>query len=181
MKDVMLDFETFGNGKRACIVQIGAAYFDRTTGEVGKTFKRNVDARSSVQSGGEIDPDTVYWWLSQDKAAQTAITSGELHPLRTAMLELNQFLQHAEAVWSHATFDFVILQETLKMLYIPPSFPYRAARDIRTLVDMAGVRTKKGRVREGVHHDALDDCIFQVAYCVEAMRKLEITEQSPKN
>jgi hypothetical protein len=52
MKDVMLDIETFGNGKHAAICQIGACYFDRSNGEIGATFKVNVDARSAEKSGG---------------------------------------------------------------------------------------------------------------------------------
>lgn len=172
MKDVMLDFETFGNGNNACIVQVGACYFDRKTGEIGKTFKENVDARTSVQSGADIDADTIYWWLSQSSEAIQSVTQGELNPICETMVRLNEFLADAECFWSHATFDFVILMHTLRRLRIKPSFSYRTARDIRTLVDLAGVHPKKGRVREGVHHDALDDCRFQVGYCVEAFNKL---------
>ena len=35
MHEVMLDLETFGTGVHSVIVQIGAVYFDRHTGETG--------------------------------------------------------------------------------------------------------------------------------------------------
>lgn len=172
MKDVMIDFETFGNGKNACVCQVGAAYFDRVTGEIGRTISFNIDARSVQASGGELDADTVYWWLRQSKEAIESLMAGEMLHAEDAMDQLNDFLADAEFIWSHATFDFVILTETLKRLRIKPKFSYRAARDIRTLMDLAKVSTKSGGVREGTHHNGLDDCKFQIKYCVEAFRKL---------
>lgn len=173
MKDVMIDFETFGNGKNALVVQVGAVYFDRYTGETGEELKINFDARSVVRSGGEIDADTVYFWLAQSREAIDSFTKGELLDVTQGIAALNDFLKKATWIWSHATFDFVILTETLKRLNIKPNFSYRAARDIRTLVDLAGDNVKKDFTREGVHHDALDDCKFQIKYCVSALRKVQ--------
>jgi hypothetical protein len=172
MKAVMLDLETFGNGKNACIVQIGACYFNKKTGEIGEMFKMNVNAASSVDEGSKMDADTVYWWLKQSKEAIESITADPKLPLYQAMTALNLFLADADEIWSHATFDYVIIMETLKMLGMKPRFPYRAARDIRTLTALA--KTKVSSVaREGVHHDALADCLHQVKYCVECFKILE--------
>ena len=171
MKDAMLDFESFGHTKHACIVQVGACYFDRVTGEIGEVFKANIDARTAVQTGATIDADTVYWWLSQSKEAIASITAQPLLPIADVMRDLNQFLAPAKCIWSHATFDFVLLTEALKRLDIKPAFHYRTARDIRTLTDFARVTIDK-QARDGVHHDALDDCKFQVKYCVLALNKL---------
>lgn len=174
MNDLMVDLETFGNGKNACIVQIGACYFNRTTGEIGETFKFNIDARGS---NGDLDPDTVYWWLSQSKEAIASITADPKEPLERVMNEFNDFAQGAKKIWSHATFDFVILQETFRRLKIKPKFRYTVARDIRTLTDLANVTFSKV-TREGLHHDALDDCKFQVKYCVECFNKIKGRQQN---
>jgi len=179
MKDVMIDLETFGNGKNACVVQVGAVYFNRVTGETGDVFKRNIDARSAVASGAEMDADTVYWWMSQEKAAIDSIMQGPLDPLGETFAALNIFLSKADAIWSHATFDFVIVMETFKRLGMKPKFSYRAARDIRTLIDLAQVDPRNPRyIREGTHHDALDDAKFQVKYCVHALTKLADGQQA---
>ena len=169
MKDVMLDFETFGNGKNACVVQIGACYFDRFSGEIFDTFSVNVDAR---RSGGDLDADTVYWWLSQSKEAINTLFPDQVSEL-DAFIRLNNFLSGADCIWSHATFDFVILSETLKRLKVIPSFQYRATRDIRTLMDLAG-NPKFDKPRTGVHHNGLDDCKYQVAYCVDALNRIKL-------
>lgn len=173
MKDVMLDFETLGNGKNAAVVQIGACYFDRVTGEIGKTLDIRITPESAVERGGDMDASTVVWWLKQSKEAQQAVFEGPAVDIDSAFLELNRFLQDAKAIWSHATFDFVILQETMKRLRIHPSYQYRAARDIRTLTDLAPLSMADKANREGVHHNAIDDCKFQVKYCVLALSKLK--------
>lgn len=171
MKDVMLDFETFGNGKNAAVCQVGAIYFDRKTGELGKQFYCNIDVRTAVKSGAEIDADTVYWWLGQAREAQESVTSGQLFDINVVFKDLNEFLADANAIWSHATFDFVILQETIKRLGIKPKYSFRAARDIRTLNDLAP-RVSDGAIFEGTPHDALDDCKNQIKYVVKQLGSL---------
>lgn len=173
MKDVMLDFETFGNGANACVVQVGACYFDRDTGQIGHTFKSNIDANSCVRQGGQIDASTVYWWLKQSDTVRDGLDldTHENNDFVKVLFQLNDFLKGAENIWSHATFDFVILQTHLKKIGIIPSFSYRAARDIRTLLDIAGDTGAHARV--GLHHDALDDCKTQVQYCVKALQVLK--------
>ncbi len=170
IKDAMLDIETLGSGRNACMVQVGACYFDRYTGQVSECLKINLDARELVKMGAELDADTVYWWLSQEKPAQKSICEEPRTDIRAALLELDIFLKDADAIWSHATFDYPIVQETFKRAGLKPSFRYSAARDIRTLQDLSGAKIKPER--EGTHHDALDDCKFQVKYCVEAFKAL---------
>lgn len=171
MNNVMIDFETFGNGKNAAVVQIGACYFNPETGEIGKKFKINVDAESAQRSGADIDASTVYWWLSQSHEARMSILAEGRTPITAAFIEFNDFLKDAYEIWSHATFDFVILQETLKRLNIQPTFSHRYSRDIRTLMAMSGY--KHPNKQTGVAHDALADCLFQVEYCVAAMNKMK--------
>lgn len=165
--DVMIDLETLGNGPDAAVIQAGAAYFNIDTGDVGKTLKIDFDFASAQKSGGKIDAKTVQWWLGQSPEARASILTENRKTAVEGFVTLNNFLEGADHIWSHATFDFVIVSETLKRLDIKPRFAYRAARDIRTLVYLSGLKSFK-KERQGVHHDALDDCLYQVAYCVEA-------------
>lgn len=174
MKDVMIDLETLGVSTNAPIIQIGACYFDRFTGEIGKIFKVNVNLKSAVKSGAVIDPDTVCWWLQQSDEARKSILAAPNVDIFNAIEQLNTFLSGCKNIWSHATFDFVIIQETYRRLGIKPSFQYKAARDIRTLNDLSkGLTQKEDHVRDGVHHDALEDAKFQVKYCVAALKCLK--------
>lgn len=173
MKDVMIDFETLGRNPDAPVVQIGACYFDRKTGEIGKTFYMKVDPVSAVKSGAIMDIEAIQFWLEQsDEARQRVFSKTDAQPIKYAFEAFNDFLGGAQQIWSHATFDFVILQATLRRLGIKPRVNYKSARDIRTLQDLADYPA--GQPRSGVHHDALDDCKFQVSYCVAAFNKLGI-------
>lgn len=173
MNDIMLDLETLGNGNRAVIVQIGACYFDRDTGEIGEEFFVKVDANSCVRAGLEMDPSTVYWWLSQSEEARKSLIEGQTYDLKDSIESFDRFVKsHHDQVWSHATFDFVILMNAYRAVNFSPKSRYSAARDIRTLVDLSG-GWRKDYVRKGTHHNALDDCKYQVEYCVDMLNRLK--------
>lgn len=172
MKDVMIDFETFGNGDNNCICQVGAVYFDRTTGELGTEFKANIDAESHAKRGAVLAASTVYWWLGQSEAARASILEQPRLDVVEAMTALNTFLADADRIWSHATFDFVILMDTLRKLGIKPTFGYKAGLDLRTLVYLAGTQVSSV-VREGTHHDGLADAKHQVKYAVGSMNAVK--------
>lgn len=167
MKDLMLDLETFGTSKNACIVQLGACYFDRRTGQIGQELKMNIDAASN----GDIDAATVYWWLGQGGAAIKGIVASPRLSIGEALHRFNLFAAASERIWSHSTFDFPILSEAYKSRGVVPAFTYWGARDIRTLLDLAGVNPK-AYVNTGTPHDALDDAKIQVKYCVDAFNIL---------
>jgi hypothetical protein len=173
MKDVMLDLETWGNSNNAVAIQIGACFFDRITGDIGNTFEVHIDARDEVKHGFEINASTIYWWFNQSEMAQVMAT-GDKHKrldAYTAWDRFNDFVKKAKCIWSHATFDFVILMNHLRKLEIKPNTGFRDARDLRTLVDLARLEYTKEQ-RYGVAHNALDDCKYQVAYAVKAINKI---------
>lgn len=167
----MIDLETFGVNKTAVIVQIGACYFDRVTGEIGETFKVNISPVSGVKAGCRMDAQTVSWWMGQSDAARASILAEPQLDINEVMEHLNQFLSKAKHIWSHATFDFCIIMEVMSLLDIKPKFSYKNARDIRTLSHLTGNKSFDGN-RDGIHHDALDDCKHQVKYCVVALNSL---------
>ena len=180
----MLDFETLGVGPNKCVCQVGACYFDKSTGQIGQTLKINIDAASHQKYGARLDAATVYWWLAQSDQARQSILgnaseSGGLTDVKVAFTQLNEFLKDAKRVWSHATFDFVTLMDTFTQLGIKPTVSYKAGLDLRTLVYLANVSTKKIQ-RDGVHHDALDDCFHQVKYAVWALNTIKTSRAAIK-
>ncbi len=168
-KDAMIDLETMGTSHDAAIIQIGACYFNRETGEIGNTFFSNVDLNSELESGFEVDGSTIMWWLGQSEEARKSLFSQPIGTNTTILHFLSLFLDGAANIWSHATFDFVILTNHYKKLDMKPTFHYRTARDLRTLVDLANITSKK-YPREGVHHNALDDCKYQVKYATACLK-----------
>lgn len=178
MKDIMLDFETFGNGENKCLCQIGAVYFDNVTGELGEEFKANIDAQSHMDRGGVLDAKTVYWWLQQSDAARQSLLP-ERKDVMEVMLDFNKFIAPCSRIWSHATFDFVTLIETFRKLHITPSVSHKAGLDLRTLTYLANI-TIDSFAREGVHHEALADAKHQVKYCVAALQAVKTNKTAIK-
>lgn len=162
----MIDIETLGTRTTSQIVQIGACYFDRNTGEIGKEFCMNIAPSGHFTT----DQKTLNWWKEQSQEARDSVFTNQ-EPMIKVVGELVDFLKKADCLWSHATFDVPIIMNTLFVAGLEMPVHYRGMRDIRTLMDIAQHRSEK--VREGIHHNGLDDAKFQVGYVVEALNKLK--------
>jgi len=166
MEDIMLDIETLGTSHDAVIVQIGACYFDRT-GNVGGKLSLNVSMRDCLKKGLKVDAGALKFWFGQKSISWIS------HPLLLgeALQKLRNFTDRKAAVWSHSTFDIPILVNAYKVFGQGPPFGYRSTRDIRTLVDLAGVEYEKNHEALKTH-DALRDCVYQVSFCARCFEKL---------
>lgn len=166
MKDLMLDIETLGTRPTSVICQLGACYFDRQTGEIREKFLQNIEIGSALMAGLTIDQSTVDWWKEQDE--QTWHTG--LVDIWSVLQLFSDFCKGVKSIWSHATFDVPIVQNAYQMCSIKLPWHYRAAKDIRTLVDLTNPEFKPDK--ELKTHNALDDCLYQVKYCVGCFNKL---------
>lgn len=168
MEDVMIDIETLGTRSTSAIVQIGACYFSRRTGQIGKTFSMNVLPTNEKFTR---DQSTINWWIEQSEEAQNAVfVDGK--DIKKVLKELSSFLKNrAKFLWSHATFDIPIICHAYDVCEMNIPVHYTQMRDIRTLIDLADIGHSNLK-RDGIHHNALDDCKFQVQYCVEAFKQL---------
>lgn len=176
--DLMVDIETLGNTANPVIVQIGACFFDRSTGHVSDTFKINIDPQSCVDRGLEMTADTVMFWLKQSKEAQDSITA-DGQGLYKGLTMFKDWVESIAPnpkkvnVWCHSSFDFPALNNAFKKLRVEPPWMFWSSKDLRTLVDMSKVNIFTIK-REGSYHDALDDCLHQVVYAVRCMKALKI-------
>lgn len=161
----MLDLETLGHKENAVIIQIGACYFNEN--EVLDTFFRDIDAKTSINAGFEMSVETIDWWMKQ--RVRPYIKKGI--SVQNAITEFNWFIKKANRIWCHVSFDCPIIMNHFNRLSINPKIHHTQFRDLRTLVDLA-----KLDVREypdiGVHHNALDDCLFQVQYCIDGLKRI---------
>lgn len=191
MKNVMLDLETMGKGPRAAIVTIGAVFFDPMTGELGAEFEAHIDLRDSAKFG-EIDPDTVLWWLGNSKQARDAITTNNQERLRleTALLDFYQWMRGDSEyssrdmkVWGNgASFDNVILRSACQATDLPIGWEFWNDMDVRTIVELGrticGFDPKKDMPFEGVAHRALDDAKHQARYVSAIYQALQANRES---
>jgi hypothetical protein len=166
---IMIDLETMGTRPNAPIISIGAVAFN-AMGVTDQTFYRNVSLKSAVESGAVIDPDTVMWWLRQDKGAQAAFEDGqdEAVDLTQALYDFTQFLcsygDSLKGVWGNgASFDNVIMHEAGKS-YRVPLWEFWKDRCYRTIKNcFPDIKLD----RAGVHHNALDDAMYQAHHLIE--------------
>lgn len=167
MKDLMVDIETLGTSPTALITQIGACYFDRLTGQIGDKLCHNVSIQDGLDLGFSVDGSTIEFWLRQPGRT---FLEGPLYSVGDALANFSSFAKGCTSAWAHATFDFPILANAYNVLRMKLPFSYRLTRDIRTLVDLSGVKVPKAASEET--HNALDDCIYQVEYCVKYFKEL---------
>ncbi|WP_182310689.1 3'-5' exonuclease [Aeromonas media] len=181
MHNVMLDLETMGNGPRAAIVSIGAVFFDPLTGELGAQFEAVIDLRNSAKYG-EIDPDTVLWWLRQSDEARAQISGQGYVLLSEALWDLSSWITKSCSLpnvklWGNgASFDNVILRNAYEATIKVAPWDYWNDRDVRTIVDLGrsllGFDPKKELPFEGVRHSALDDAKHQARYVSAIYRRM---------
>lgn len=159
---VMLDLETFGNGNDAAIVSIGAVKFNQT--EILDEFHVAVDPESCTAFGLKIDASTVMWWLDPDRAAARAALLDLVQvDLGSALVGLTEWLGNdIAAIWGNgATFDNVILRSAYRACRMEYPVGFWQDQCYRTLKYRApGIEI----VREGTHHDALDDARCQAKH-----------------
>ena len=173
----MIDIETLDNKAGAVITQIGAANFDRETGKILSTFSTNVDAASCQKLGMTIGADTVMWWFAQSNAAMESLCNPIPVPVAEALNRFRQWtadqrkaLDDRILIWCHASFDFPILSRAFEICNLVVPWGYTHYRDIRTVVDLAGLDLKQYRMAEGQAHNALQDTLNQVKYTADALR-----------
>lgn len=133
--DVMLDIETLGTDPDAAIVQIGAVKFDPDKNESIKEsdiFLENINLKQAMEFGS-VNPETILWWLGQDKNVINSVFKTTSRNIQTILDDLRYFWKHSRYLWSHATFDAVILNWTIKkVLGDKKGYPFRNIRDLRT-------------------------------------------------
>lgn len=184
MRKIMLDLETLGTDPGCVVLSIGAVEFDHEAVDpwVQADPEKQVHVRLETVTqhavGLTTDPDTVQWWMGQDKEAQQALLDMEPVDVRQALANFADWLYeefgeddngHAKVeVWCRgAGFDAPILREVYKAVALKCPWAWWNERCQRTehkalkRLANAGPLVFKDPPRDGVHHNALDDAVHQ--------------------
>ena len=168
--NVMLDLETLGTKPGCAILAIGMVAFewDRV---LPTTFYHEINTRSCLVAGLTIDPETEKWWRERDGNQLIHRASFVTTPPLAAVLvaakawiELQGPLEQT-LVWGNgADFDLPILAHAYTVCGFggAPWLPY-AGRCYRTLKNL---RPEIKIVRQGDHHNALDDARSQAVHAM---------------
>ena len=168
MKDIMLDLETLGREAKCVVTQLGACYFDRYTGKLGKEFISNISMGSCFDVGLNIDSETLNWWLDRKDLISWL---DEPLELKKVLENFSLFYKIGDLIWSHNSFDIPILKACYIACDLEIPFHYRDTRDLRTIVDIGKIDLSKYKCLN--NHNALDDCFFQIKYCSDGFKKLK--------
>ena len=170
MKRCMVDIESLGLEPGAVILSIGAVHFDENGIYEDDEFYANIDLKSSMERGLQVEPDTLEWWLGQDEEAQTCLTDGV--PIFEALLDFKDFYD-AEEIWANSpAMDCSLLEAAYDSINVQEPWEYHEERDHRTLEAIPGV-TEPLIEDEGVKHNALDDAKVQAQKASKMLSQLE--------
>ncbi len=178
MNNVMLDLETLGNRSDAAIIQAAMVEFDPKTGEAGKGITVNFDFDDAVKHGS-VSGSTVKWWMEQSDEARKSVTNDtETYTYFDGLLILAGWLASRDVrhVWSHATFDAPILMNAWKKMDVHVPVSHRVFKDIRTLTALNNLSRKDAMAlasRDGIQHNALGDCLYQIEYVSKLLVRLD--------
>ncbi len=174
----MVDLETFGTGRDAAIVSVGAVRFDPFTGEVDNaepfTFHQKVQLSGDI---GKLDASTVKWWLEQSPEARAALLSDPRLPLSEVLNNFGLWLcrDTVKGFWANGpTFDEMILRDAFARLNVHWPIEFRASRDCRTVFEM-GKRLDVPKPSNSLQHDALADAIYQARYVCAIYKDLGLS------
>lgn len=179
MRDIMIDIETLGTTAGSVILSIGAVAFD-PSGVLGARHYDVVSIASSLSLGATVDQGTVDWWSKRTPAAQRVLfdaLSPSAPTLIDALDRLSDYLLSQSPssdllIWGNGSdFDNVLLVAAYAQAGRKPPWRFYNHRCFRTLKNLFPGHEP---VREGEHHNALDDAVHQArhALAIEAARDL---------
>ena len=174
VKHVMIDIETLGTSRKASILSIGACIFTIEDG-IGEVFEVNLKP-----DGRNVDPDTVRWWLKQEKNAIDKLFDPEPINHKDAREALTKFLEKnkPKKIWANgALFDLNILRDAYNE-YPPWRYSQEMCmRSVRTLGDYIGLSYGQWWVDnncdDDIQHGALDDAIRQAKYVIHIFKNCQ--------
>jgi len=120
---------------------------------------------------------TIKWWLRQSpEAIKSATDRKQMKDISTALMEFAAWWKgHGFThVWSNGSvFDVIIMENAFRQFHYEIPWSFWNIRDVRTITDIAYRITGKTLkpVREGTHHNALDDAQYQAQW-IRDIRKI---------
>lgn len=168
-QDIMVDIETLDTRPSAAIISIGACRIDWDNGVVTDNFYQAIRVSSNNSVGRSVSQDTLRWWDKQSPEAQKVLTDPDAMDLDIALISFARYLlqfgvKHGLStvrLWGNGSdFDNVIIADAYSSLGLDAPWRFYNNRCFRTVKDLYS-DVIQPPAREGVHHNALDDAVYQ--------------------
>lgn len=179
MNNLMLDIETLGTGPDSIVISIGAVLFDPQTGDVGAEFYQKVNFQDQIDKGRKPTQSTIEFWVNQSKEAQGVFHEEGINTLN-ALSALRDFIVNNSSIdkckpWGNGpSFDLTIMESLFKDFGIEHPWKFWNVRCLRTFKEY--IYDGKDLAREGVYHNALDDCKHQIRVVTEGLSRKVTSE-----
>lgn len=164
--NVMVDLETMARATNSAICSIGAVKFTFEEGIID-TFYCTVDAADCKKNGLVIEQGVVDWWKKQPREVLEMLRKDNLS-LRDALTKFSQWYgTKSLPTWGNSVaFDNVILQSAYEAVEMNRPWKHWEDRCYRTMKNIIVVEPD---ARDGNHHNALDDAVFQTKHLLKIM------------
>lgn len=172
-KHVMLDLETMGNTSYSSVISIGAVSFDIDSGERFNQFYQKIDFKSCLDVGLGVDASTIEWWLKQNEEARKLATQkgDNIYDVLKLFSEWFELENKNSYIWGNgARFDMGLLEDAYIRCKLDIPWSFRNELDLRTMVFLDPA-TKNGTKFEGIRHDPISDCNYQIDYLTKIYGK----------
>lgn len=180
---LMIDMETLGTTPNAVVGSIGAVLF--TKSGIKNKFYQEFFLESQIKKGRIFSEGTLRFWFNQPKESLKVFTekSGKVemdaHWLSNFIESIKQESDKLSGdknsiinlrPWSFgATFDLVIFEDLLRCYGVHNPMEFRNYYCLRTFNNIT--KCLDLVKREGVHHNALDDSIYQASCVIAYMNR----------
>lgn len=176
MSDVMIDIETLSNRFDAPVISIGAVFFNLETGETKQTFLARIDPNDAMNFG-RANGETLRWWMEQGDDARRNAMSGQ-QTLKSALDGLSGFVRSDAMVWGNGpSFDMTVLEHAYARTGVAVPWKFWNVQCCRTIKRLATGLGWAQPERQGVHHDALDDAVYQAQWVSSAWCHLQAKQK----
>jgi hypothetical protein len=170
---VMVDLETYDTKPTSLVLSIGAVRFDpMNLSGPSEPFYVVLNHEQQIERGRTVSERTLDWWAKQSAEAQEVLQAPRMDVSQG--LEFFADFVNKEpdtCVWGNgADFDNVILASLYNSFGMQQPWKYSNSRCYRTLRGFALPYDYFEKEREGVHHNALDDAIYQA---MEMRRRID--------
>jgi hypothetical protein len=173
----MLDLETLSTRPNAAIIQIGMVAFDRKTFEI---IERGICLNVSPElTKYHTDMNTVRFWSGQPDHIRQSVFDNFIY-MDDALREVDDYYhsfcdsEEPSPIWANPpSFDLVIIENAFHTEGLEIPWHYRVPRDMRTLVDLAGLG-KEDLVKAEAEHNAYSDCLAQIKTLKKCFERLSL-------
>lgn len=176
--DIMTDIETLGTNTDSTIIQISAVAFDITTGEIHRAFNRIADIEKN-DNEIKVTAGTLKWWQKINPELFSDLLNGGTDSSEGILSDFYEWLSNFEVkntyLWGNGIlFDNKMIQAQMENIGLNYPIHYKNDRDVRTILELTAMKkglsekdikeviNRKMKDKNLTHHNALDDCYWQV-------------------